>query len=432
MLARLILTVAALLLPTARCPGQHLWWNTEGRDDDTCLYGETTVLATLPGIYYSSAGWWPGEAAGGYCGIQHNSPTERRTIFSIWDTSPTLRPEITAADRRTFFGRFGGEGEGGHTHMIWNWREREAFRFFLQKVPGEKPDTTDAKYYVYEPRRKAWIHSATITSANDGKRSVRTIGGGVNSFLENFAGADKTVPKIALYALWLGPAPDQMRCLTRCGGDGIWGQLGGRYFLAEGDAGKLRAAFARLEKDYGKPVFGVQGKDLPPVADQPLGEAVVAEFKALPRAEAVDNTLYAPEDGRSYTIRCVKSGKGLAVSRTVGGGVVRDNSIPRPVVWRLEKAGDGAFRILNAASGAAIEAAGDAVRVGRRRADVGQVWAFVKAGEGYHIASKRDGRVLDVEGGAEADGARVVVYARHADKPAGNQLWVLTVVKGGK
>jgi hypothetical protein len=78
----------------------------------------------MPGFYYSSAVWWPGSVAGGYCGIQHNRPTERRTIFSIWDTSPTWHPAITEADRRTYFGRFGGEGEGGHTHMLWDWRER--------------------------------------------------------------------------------------------------------------------------------------------------------------------------------------------------------------------------------------------------------------------------------------------------------------------
>jgi len=52
-------------------------------------------MATHTTIYYCGANWHPGEAAGGYCGIQHNSQTERRTIFSIWDTSPTLHPNIS-------------------------------------------------------------------------------------------------------------------------------------------------------------------------------------------------------------------------------------------------------------------------------------------------------------------------------------------------
>jgi hypothetical protein len=44
---------------------------------------------------------------------------ERRTIFSIWDTSPQLHPTTTEADPRAIFNRFGGEGEVGHTHMLW-------------------------------------------------------------------------------------------------------------------------------------------------------------------------------------------------------------------------------------------------------------------------------------------------------------------------
>jgi hypothetical protein len=36
---------------------------------------------------------------------------------------------------------------------------------------------------------------------------------------------------------------------------------------------------------------------------------------------------------------------------------------------------------------------------------------------------------MDVEGGSDDDGARVLLYARHADKPAANQLWILTEVK---
>jgi hypothetical protein len=431
----LLVTFITALLPAAPCAAQHLWWDKDGQEDATCLYGETIVLATMPGFYYSSAGWWPGEAAGGYCGIQHNRPTERRTIFSIWDTSPTLHPAVTEADRRTFFGRFGGEGEGGHTHMRWDWREREVFRFFLRKQPGQAPDTTDARYYIYDSRRKTWIHSGTITSPNDNKpKIVGTIGGGLNSFLENFAGADKAVPKLALYSLWLGPQPDQLRCLTKCGGDGIWGQLDGRYFLAEGDMGRLRAVFTRLEKDYGRPVFGAEGKELPRVPDRPLPASLIAELKALPRADAVNAKSHAPADGKRYTVRSLKSGKFLAVkggSQRAGTDLVQDNTPERPTAWRLEAVGGDGFRIVSPGNNLVADATADAARLQPRRrgeADA-QVWTFVKVDDAYHIASKRDARVMDVEGNSDDDGARVILYARNADKPAANQLWVLTEVQ---
>ncbi len=277
-----LLVLCSLVLLSADVQAQHLWWDLEGQREATCLYGEITVLATHPHIYYCGANWHPGEPAGGYCGIQHNGPRERRTIFSIWDTAPDLHPSVTKADPDTLFNRFGGEGEGAHTHMLWPWKERETFSFCVQKRPGTKADTTDARYFVFDRARKSWRPSATITCPNGGKRSVATLGGGLNSFLENFAGTDKEIPKLAFYRLWLGPSLDRMKALTRAQGDGQWGQLHDAYFLAEGDAEKLKGVFAALEPDYGKPRFGGLGKSLGPLPDRPVPAGVSEALKRLP------------------------------------------------------------------------------------------------------------------------------------------------------
>ena len=276
--------LANILLLGVSASAQHLWWNLEGQRDGTCLYGEITVLATHPAIYYCGANWHPGEPAGGYCGIQHNSSRERRTIFSIWDTSPQLHPKVTEADLQTIFGRFGGEGEGGHTHMLWPWKTNETFQFFVRKLPSGDTNNTDARYYIYDRTAGQWRHSATITSPNGGKRSVATLGGGMNSFLENFLGRDRELPKLALYRLWLGASVDKMKCLTMARGDGIWGQLHGAYFLAEGKTEALEAVFSGLEKEYGKPLFGVKGKQLAPIEAKPIPAAVLAALNDLPRA----------------------------------------------------------------------------------------------------------------------------------------------------
>ena len=270
-----LLVLFSLGLLSANVRTQHLWWELEGRRDATCLHGEITVLVTHPHIDYRGANWHPGEPAGGYCGIQHNGPRERRTIFSIWDTASDLHPRVTEADPVTIYNRFGGEGEGAHTHMLWPWKERETFSFFVQQRPGAKAGTTDARYFVFDRGRKAWRPSATITCSDGGKRSVTTLGGGLNSFLENFAGKDKDVPKLALYRLWLGPSLDRMKGLTRAKGDGLWGQLHDSYFLAEGDAEKLEVVFASLEADYGKPSFGGPGKPLAALSDRPVPAAVI-------------------------------------------------------------------------------------------------------------------------------------------------------------
>ena len=80
-LDKIMRAIIRLIAPTVIwslfCPGlyaQHLFWDLNGQQDATCLYGTITVLATTNHIYYCGANWHPGEAAGGYCGIQDIAP----------------------------------------------------------------------------------------------------------------------------------------------------------------------------------------------------------------------------------------------------------------------------------------------------------------------------------------------------------------------
>ncbi len=286
-LIRLSLSSAIVLgLSCVSASAQHLWWDLAGQKDATCLYGEITVLATNPGIYFCGANWHPGEPAGGYCGIQHNTAQERRTIFSIWDTTADLHPHVSESDAKTICNRFGGEGTGAHTHMIWPWQSEETFRFFVQKSPGGKPATTDARYYAYDRRQKNWLHVATIVSPIGDKVSAATLGGGLNSFLENFTGGERNKPKLALYRLWLGPSCSKMKCLIGAKGDGSWGVLHDAYYLAEGDADQLTRLFALLEPKYGKPASGGKDVKLPPIADQAMPPELIEALQNLPRAAA--------------------------------------------------------------------------------------------------------------------------------------------------
>jgi hypothetical protein len=287
------IVVGATLLVCGNAHAQHLWWNLEKQEKAVCLYGEITVLATHPAVYYCGANWHPGEAAGGYCGIQDNSLQERRTIFSIWDTAPTLHPKVTQADRLTIFNRFGGEGEGAHTHMFWDWKVGDTFQFFVRKRPGTAAGTTDASYYIFDGKSKKWRRSATITCPNGDKKaaaSVATIGGGgLASFLENFLGKDRDIAKLALYRLWLGSDLTAMKCLTRAQGDGTWGQLHDAYFLAEGGNRELAALYDKVQKRYGKPALGGQGKELRPISDKPIRADVVRALRALSKADKPHN-----------------------------------------------------------------------------------------------------------------------------------------------
>ncbi len=160
-------------------------------------------------------------------------------------------------------------------------------------------------------------------------------------------------------------------------------------------------------------------------------------MKDLPQADPVDTKSYAPEDGKKYSVRSVNSGKRLAIkagAKDAGADVVQDNSLETPIVWRLEKMGDG-FRMVSTGNGLALDATGKSaggqaqVQPPRKDDTDDQVWMFVKVGDAYHIASKRTGLVLDVAGASQDDGASVVVYTRHRDNPAAHQLWILTEIK---
>ena len=289
---------ATCFLSTGSVQAQHLWWDTRNVADATCVYGEITVLATHPGIYYCGANWHPGEPAGGYCGIQHNAPQERRTIFSIWDTSPKLRPKVTEADPKTIFNRFGGEGEGAHTHMLWDWEVGETFQFFVEKRSGGTSDTTATRYFVYDREQKKWRHSATIMSPNGNEKSARSVttiaGGGLASFLENFTGKDRDVPKLALYRLWLGTRADNLKCLTQAKGDGKWGRLHDYYFLAEGRDKELGTLFETLKAKYGSPAFGDQEPKLGSISDMAVPSTVAEALGKLPRADQAGKPPVSP------------------------------------------------------------------------------------------------------------------------------------------
>jgi len=270
----------------ATAQAQHLWWDPGAEKNATCVYGQITVLATHSSTYYCGVNWHPGEAAGGYCGIQHNSGDEKRTIFSIWDTSPQLHPRVTFADEKTQHGRFGGEGEGGHTHMLWPWKIGETFEYYLTKSPGEN-DSTDVKYYVFDRSTGKWIHSATISCPNGGHAEIGNFsGGGMDAFLENFSGEDKQAPRLAIYRLWIGTKPDNLTEVIHAGGDGTWGTLHNCFFLGGGSMENLQAVFDKLEKDYGKPVIATKEKSPGPIAEEPIDKQVLSALKNLPTAPA--------------------------------------------------------------------------------------------------------------------------------------------------
>lgn len=271
---------------------QHIFWSTkvDGKPlhHFTMMYGEIKVLATGPNIYYCGINWHPGEPGGGYCGIQDNSNTERRMIFSMWDTSPKLHPKVTQHDPRTDAGRFGGEGTGAHTHMVYPWKVGQTFKYCVTKQPDKSGKNTLTTFYFYDQGKKHWVLGAAISSPTDNHDSLRYFGGGMNSFLEHFGPAEPNAPKLCLYRLWAGTAPDNLQQLRYAKGDvdketAHWGILEGSYYLAAGnDPAKLSEVIKKQPNAAGDKLNAKKGEKLPPIPAHKISKATIQALKNLP------------------------------------------------------------------------------------------------------------------------------------------------------
>jgi len=273
---------------------QHLWWKApDPKGNYTCMYGEIKVIVSHPTIYFCGCNWWPGAPAGGYTGIQDNGPlpdgSERHCmIFSIWDTSKDLHPETVLADPKADHNRFGGEGTGAHTHLDYYWKVGEIYQFFAVKKQDSSGQNTLTSVYFMDATTHKWVHEATIDSPDGTYPSVKTFGGGLNAFLENWSGQDKQSPKLALYHLWLGTNVDNLTPVVSGSGDGQWGLINDWFYLAEGTTESVNAVIERLKKPpfsygYGSPSTTFTLGKAPTISAD-----TVDELKHLPKAPAAD------------------------------------------------------------------------------------------------------------------------------------------------
>ena len=101
---------------------------------------------------------------------------------------------------------------------------------------------------------------------------MKTFGGGMNAFLENWSGQKRELPKLALYRMSLGTSPKDLAPVTEGGGDGKWGVLNGSFYLAEGDDAAVEAV-----------IKGSLAKGSSVVAGGGTNPTLTVPAKALPR-----------------------------------------------------------------------------------------------------------------------------------------------------
>ena len=137
------------------------------------------------GSYYMANGF-----SGGYFGIQVNSESERRVLFSVWSPYVTDNPkEIPEEEQIKLLkkgehvnsGEFGNEGSGGQSYLRYNWKAGNTYKFLLKGTPVENNHTVYSAWF-FAPEKGEWQLIASFSRPKT--HSWLT---GFHSFLENFS-----------------------------------------------------------------------------------------------------------------------------------------------------------------------------------------------------------------------------------------------------
>lgn len=209
-----------------RGPSVHLNYEIPSDAGDVrWFYNEMTIPEgnDVLGSYFMANGF--GE---GYFGIQVNSESERRILFSVWSPFKTDDPNAIPEDHKikllkkgqdVYSGEFGNEGSGGQSYRKYFWKAGTTYRFLLKGEPDEN-NSTDYTAYFFAPEIGKWELIASFR-----RPQTQTYLKRPHSFLENF------IPE-------MGCVTRQVRYTNQwvCNSDGKWTELLRTKFTADATA----------------------------------------------------------------------------------------------------------------------------------------------------------------------------------------------------
>lgn len=198
-----------------RGPSVHLRYTLPANQNIEWFYSELTVpeKEDVIGSYYMANGF--GE---GYFGMQVNSPTERRVLFSVWSPFATDNPNAIPDDQKilmlkkgadVYTGEFGNEGSGGQSYLKYAWKAGNTYRFLLQGKPTTDNYTIYTAYF-FAPEENQWRLIASFK-----RPKTNTYLKSLYSFLENFTPDTGNQSRMALYGnQWVWTTHNQWVELT--------------------------------------------------------------------------------------------------------------------------------------------------------------------------------------------------------------------------
>jgi hypothetical protein len=209
----------------------HLHYPVPAGTDVAWFCNEVTPKLDPIDTYYEVCGF-----ARGYFGIQVNSKTERRVIFSVWDSGREAKDRskvgkedlvsLVAKGDGVDAGSFGNEGTGGHSHLTYMWKTGETQKFLVTaKADGDA--TIYSGYYYFNDKQK-WGLIASFRAPHDGK-TLRDL----YSFNEDFDGMNGNLRRLSEFGnQWIKTV------------DGKWIELTTARFTHDGTGGKDRRDYA--------------------------------------------------------------------------------------------------------------------------------------------------------------------------------------------
>ena len=169
-----------------RGPSVHLNYPINEKLKATWFYNEIIVPEhnDIIGSYFMACGF-----SEGYFGMQVNSSSERRILFSVWSPFKTDSPDqipdnqkilILKKGENVHTGEFGNEGSGGQSYLKYNWIAGNKYKFLLHAIPDSTNNTTFTAYF-FAPEINKWQLIASFK-----RPQTKTYLKHLHSFLENF------------------------------------------------------------------------------------------------------------------------------------------------------------------------------------------------------------------------------------------------------
>lgn len=253
-----------------RGPSVHLSYTTPRDRKLQWAYSEITVPEGQDpiGSYYMANGF--GE---GYFGIQVNSETERRVLFSVWSPFSTDDPKqipedqkiaMLARGKEVHTGEFGNEGSGGQSYLVYPWKAGRTYRFLTEVRPDGQGSTIYTSWFGDRDANE-WRLIASFR-----RPQTDTHLRGFHSFLESFSPEFGYVGRRANYGnVWVRDVDGEWHeCVTArfsvdATGDGrhrldfTGGSEGSQFFLQNcgffHEPGKPGTSFTRQSEPATKP-----------------------------------------------------------------------------------------------------------------------------------------------------------------------------------